>query len=263
MLTTAEPQRGPGGGEHGSQRAAAAAAGRRGPRPGGAARHGARRAAAAASLSLALFLRTVAAAPPRTAGTGAGARGAVVGAAHRAAAVHALSETFPVQIFYYAWFGAPGWYDGAPTAYREWDHEVLPHWDEREAGKHSSGPLHKPPEDIAAAFYPARGLYSSLDRETQRRQMQEIADSKVDVVIFSWWRNMTHSDVQGRKGLFPGTDGAAMGALDGALAAGIKICFHLEPYNGRVHAPRPSFEGAESGAGTAPCPLPSFSASFM
>jgi hypothetical protein len=152
----------------------------------------------------------------------------------RTAAVNALSETFPVHIFYYAWFGAPGYYDGGPTRYREWDHEVLPHWDEREAGKHSSGALHQPPEDIAAAFFPARGLYSSLDRETQRRQMQEIADSKVDVVVFSWWRNMSHSDVQGRKGLFPGTDGAAMGALDGALAAGIKICFHLEPYNGRV-----------------------------
>ena len=154
--------------------------------------------------------------------------------ADRTAAVHALSETFPVHIFYYAWFGAPGYYDGGPTAYREWDHEVLPHWDEREAGKHSSGALHQPPEDIAAAFFPARGLYSSLDRETQRRQMQEIADSKVDVVVFSWWRNMSHLDVQGRKGIFPGTDGAAMGALDGALAAGIKICFHLEPYNGRV-----------------------------
>lgn len=145
-----------------------------------------------------------------------------------------LFEAYPVHIFYYAWFGAPGFFDGSMSAYREWDHDVLPHWDERESGKHSSGSLHEPPEDIAAAFYPARGLYSSLDRNTAKSQMKEIAEASVDVVIFSWWRNMTHSDVQGRKGLFAGTDGATLVALDGAAEAGIKVCFHLEPYNGRV-----------------------------
>ena len=151
-------------------------------------------------------------------------------------AISALSEAFPVHIFYYAWFGAPGFYDGGSSTYREWDHDVLQHWDERESGKHSSGTLHEPPEDIAAAFYPSRGLYSSLDTTVAAQQMQEIADARVNVVVFSWWRNMTHSDIQGRKGLFPGTDGAVRAALDGAQRAGIKVCFHLEPYNGRTVA---------------------------
>jgi glycoprotein endo-alpha-1,2-mannosidase len=153
-----------------------------------------------------------------------------------ASALAALSAAHPVHIFYYAWFGAPGFYDGGPSSYREWDHDVLAHWDEREKGKHSSGNLHEPPEDIASAFYPSRGLYSSLDAEVVQDQMQEIAEAGVDVVIFSWWRNMTHSDIQGRRGLFPGTDGAALAALDGAAAAGVKVCFHLEPYNGRTVA---------------------------
>ena len=155
-------------------------------------------------------------------------------AAERSAAISALSEAHPIHVFYYAWFGAPGFYDGGKSSYREWDHDVLPHWDEREKGKHSSGSLHEPPEDIASAFYPSRGLYSSLDTEVVTRQMQEIADSGIEVVVFSWWRNMTHLDIQGRQGLFPGTDGAALPVLDGAAAAGIKVCFHLEPYNGRT-----------------------------
>ena len=155
-------------------------------------------------------------------------------AADHSSAIAALSEAFPVHVFYYAWFGAPGFYDGGKSSYREWDHDVLPHWDEREKGKHSSGSLHEPPEDIASAFYPARGLYSSLDAEVVRLQMQEIAESGIQVVVFSWWRNMTHSDIQGRQGLFPGTDGAALPVLEGAAAAGIKVCFHLEPYNGRT-----------------------------
>lgn len=151
-------------------------------------------------------------------------------------AIDVLSEGFPVHIFYYAWWGAPGFYDAGKSAYREWDHDVLPHWDEREGAKYSSGSLHEPPEDIASAFYPSRGIYSSLDGKVVRLQMKDIADHGISVVIFSWWRNMTHSDVQGRKGLFPGTDGAASHALDGAQEAGIKICFHLEPYNGRTIA---------------------------
>ena len=152
----------------------------------------------------------------------------------RVAALTALSEDFPVHIFYYAWFGAPGIYDGSATSHREWDHDVLAHWDERQQGHHSSGKLHEPPEDIASVFYPSRGLYSSLDRKVVNEQMIEIAHARVDVVVFSWWRNGTHADVQGRKGPFPGTDGAVLPVLDGAAAAGIKVCFHLEPYSGRT-----------------------------
>ena len=110
---------------------------------------------------------------------------------------------------------------------------MLAHWDERERGKHSSGSLHQPPEDIASAFYPARGLYSSLDSNVVGEQMADIARARVDVVVFSWWRNGTHSDIQGRRGLFAGTDGAVQHTLDSAVAAGIHVCFHLEPYNGR------------------------------
>jgi len=70
------------------------------------------------------------------------------------------------SIFYYPWYGTPS-RDGA---YEHWD---------------KNG--HVPPRDVAANFYPRRGVYSSADPAVVRAQIREIAQIGVTEVISSWW----------------------------------------------------------------------------
>jgi glycoprotein endo-alpha-1,2-mannosidase len=88
-----------------------------------------------------------------------------------------------------------------------------------------------PPHDIHAAYYPARGLYSSLDPATLRSQMADLKAHSVAAAIVSWW---------GRPGVSKGdsqgvlTDAAVAATLDAcAEVGGIGVALHLEPYEGR------------------------------
>lgn len=105
-----------------------------------------------------------------------------------------------VHAFYYPWYGNP-------TTDGSWSH-----WNE-------GG--HKPPEDIGANFFPELGLYSSNCRKDVAAQMRQLRDAGVGVVATSWWG----------KGHF--TDKAVPLLLDVADEHGIKVNFHLEPFQGR------------------------------
>jgi glycoprotein endo-alpha-1,2-mannosidase len=106
-----------------------------------------------------------------------------------------------VGIFYYPWWGTPD-RDG------RWVH-----WSQ-------NGSL--PPADVASAFYPSRGAYSSSDRSIVRAQMREIADAGIDTVIVSWW------------GWGSLEDGRLTLALKEARAARLRVAVHLEPWRGRT-----------------------------
>lgn len=116
-----------------------------------------------------------------------------------AVAPHAGAAT--VSAFYYPWFGTPS-ADG--------DYE---HWAQRG---------HVPPDDIAADFYPARGLYSSSSASVIDSQMRELAKAGVDEVVVSWWGRGTVEDRR----------------LPAVIAAARKrkltVAVHLEPYGGRT-----------------------------
>ena len=108
-----------------------------------------------------------------------------------------------VSAFYYPWYGTPA-LDGA------WEH-----WTQNG---------HTPPDDIASAFYPAAGVYSSSDLLVIGRQMQEIEDAGIDEIAVSWW------------GRGSAEDGRLAAVVTAAHAAGIAVAAHLEPYAGRTVA---------------------------
>jgi len=115
----------------------------------------------------------------------------------------ALGAPARVAIFYYPWWGTPA-ADGA-----------FQHWQQRGT---------RPPRDIASAFYPARGIYSSSDRVVLGAQMAEIRAAGVRQVISSWWGRGSPEDER-----LPWIAGAAR-------AAGLELAAHLEPYGGRTPA---------------------------
>ena len=71
-----------------------------------------------------------------------------------------------VSAFYYPWYATSA-HDGS-----------YQHWSQRG---------HTPPNDIASAFYPARGIYSSADRLVIGEQMDELRTAGVDEIAVSWW----------------------------------------------------------------------------
>ena len=108
-----------------------------------------------------------------------------------------------VGIFYYPWFATPQ-QDGA-----------FAHWQQ-------GGSV--PPASVASGFYPARGAYSSADALVLDAQMREIAAAGIGTVIASWW---------GRGSL---EDRRLPQVIAAALAHGLSVAAHLEPYGGRTVA---------------------------
>jgi hypothetical protein len=108
-----------------------------------------------------------------------------------------------VTAFFYPWYGTQA-HDG------KWIH-----WNQLK---------HVPPDDIASSFYPARGPYSSSDPATIAEQMQQLRDARVGVICVSWWGQGSIED-QVLPTLF-----------SFAAVAGIKITFHMEPYQGQTAA---------------------------
>jgi len=136
------------------------------------------------------------------AGCGAGLGGG--GALERA------SEPNPrVIAFYYPWYGTPE-RDGE---YRHWAHAQMGDVTLR---RHYPGG-----RDIGADYFPAGGCYSSKDPLVLRRQMAQLATAGVGALCTSWWGEGSFEDE------------ALPGLLDAAAAAGLRVCFHLEPLPGR------------------------------
>ncbi len=105
-----------------------------------------------------------------------------------------------VSAFYYPWYGTTA-EDGA---YQHW-------------AQHG----HAPPNDIASAFYPARGLYSSSDRVVIGEQMDEIRNAGIDEIAVSWWGRGSTEDAR------------LPAVLAAARTDGISVAVHIEPYSGR------------------------------
>lgn len=116
----------------------------------------------------------------------------------------ARASSGDVVAFYYAWYGNPA-FDG------EWVH-----WNDPRLGI-------RPPGDISSDYYPKLGAYSSRDPAVLRQHMRWLRQARVGVIALSWWDGET-SDADVRR------------ILDAALAAGIKVAFHIEPVTGRTAA---------------------------
>ncbi len=102
-----------------------------------------------------------------------------------------------VSIFYYPWYGTPA---------RDGSYE---HWAQNG---------HMPPEDIAAGYYPARGLYSSSDPRTLAAHMREMAAAGISEVISSWW------------GWGSPEDARLPAVIEAARARGLRVAVQMEPY---------------------------------
>ena len=103
-------------------------------------------------------------------------------------------------IYYYGWYGNPAYdFDWA-------------HWQEND---------HQPPWDLATSFYPKLGAYSSRDPQVLDLHMKWIAQTGIDVVIYSWW------------GKLDPTHEIAPSVLDAAAQYNLKVAFLIEPYPNR------------------------------
>lgn len=105
-----------------------------------------------------------------------------------------------VTAFYYPWYGTAA-HDGS---YEHWSQDG-----------------HTPPNDIASAYYPASGLYSSSDALVVAAQMNEIRSAGIDEIAYSWWGRGSPEDAR------------LPAVLAAARADGIRVAVHLEPYGGR------------------------------
>jgi hypothetical protein len=106
-------------------------------------------------------------------------------------------------IFYYPWYGTPA-RDGG---YDKWEQNG-----------------HRPAADLASAFYPSRGAYSSSDPGVLDAQMQEIERAGIREVVVSWWGRGSPEDER------------LPALMQAAQAHSLDIAAHLEPYAGRTIA---------------------------
>jgi hypothetical protein len=114
---------------------------------------------------------------------------------------HGSAKPRPTAIFYYPWYGTPP---------RDGEYQ---HWQQNG---------HTPPGDIASAYYPARGAYSSSDPAIVRAQLREIARAGIGEVVVSWWGKGSAEDAR------------LPAIIQAARANAVKVAAHLEPYGGRT-----------------------------
>jgi hypothetical protein len=149
-------------------------------------------------------------------GTGAattvGAGRCTITATADGAAAHAELTVFPplegpdpsyrVGAFYYGWYGNPE-ADGRWVHWEDTNHALYP------------------PDDISSDYYPLLGPYSSSDPVVLARHMAWLRQAGIGVLIQTWWGRDSFSDQ------------VVSPILDAAADYGIKVAFHMEPYQGR------------------------------
>jgi hypothetical protein len=108
-----------------------------------------------------------------------------------------------VSAFYYPWYG---------TAATDGEYQ---HWGQ-------DG--HVPPNNIASAYYPLAGVYSSSDNLVVAQQMQEIRAAGIGEIVVSWWGRGSPEDLRMPE------------VIAAARTDGIGVAAHLEPYPGRTVA---------------------------
>lgn len=136
--------------------------------------------------------------------------------------VREVSPNPNVHLFYYGWYGTPQ-HDGK---WWHWDHEYIPPWDKNDHNVYPTG-HHRPPLDIGANFYPSLGAYSSRDPVVLEKHLAMAATAGAGVLAVSWYPP-GQADEHG-----PPSDGIVPLLLERALAHGVAICIHVEPYEGR------------------------------
>eukprot|EP00299_Pterocystis_sp_00344_P007974 c2833_g1_i2.p1 GENE.c2833_g1_i2~~c2833_g1_i2.p1 ORF type:complete len:392 (-),score=85.60 c2833_g1_i2:52-1227(-) len=129
-----------------------------------------------------------------------------------------------VHAFYYPWYGNLEF----DSKWLHWNHEYIPHWNNhiRSLFQSYQG-NHKPPNDIASLYYPSLGPYSSADPSVLTNHMQQLQQAGVGVLVTSWFP-VGVADAHG----IP-LDPLMPALLDTAHRFGIKIAFHMEPYERR------------------------------
>jgi hypothetical protein len=106
-----------------------------------------------------------------------------------------------VSAFYYPWYGT----SSADGSYQHWSQDN-----------------HAPPNDIASAYYPAIGLYSSSDTLVIDAQMGEIRAAGIDEIAVSWWGKGSPEDLR------------MPAIVSAANKRGLSVAAHIEPYQGRT-----------------------------
>jgi len=133
-----------------------------------------------------------------------------------------------VHIFYYPWYGNPK-FDGN---YIHWNHELLPHWEKKVNQKYDIGKKHDPmANDLGSSFYPKLGAYSSKDPEIIEKHFIMLLEAGISVIAVSWHSPHGHGQESGRNDI---TYENLPILFEVAEKIGMRICFHLEPYDGRT-----------------------------
>lgn len=121
--------------------------------------------------------------------------------------VEILGNNLKTHAFYYTWWGNPE-FDGK---YYHWAHEVMGDAE----GFYPGG------DDIGANFYPELGCYSCNDPKVIEEHMQMLTKAGIGVVCVTWWGKDSFEDK------------VLDQFFDIADKYGIKINFHIEPFEGR------------------------------
>ncbi|HLH74548.1 MAG TPA: alpha-mannosidase [Chloroflexota bacterium] len=118
--------------------------------------------------------------------------------------VLATASTSTVYAHYYPW------YSSSPQ-FRHWN------------GGDSTRP--DPQDNLATTSYPLLGPYDSRDVAVVLDQhMRWLFQANVDVLIVSWWGQASYED------------SVVGGILSKAAQYGLRVCFQIEPYDGRTAA---------------------------
>lgn len=129
-----------------------------------------------------------------------------------------------VHAFYYMWYGSLGF----DKRWVHWNHEFLPHWDKRVAAKFPEG-RHDPSRgDIASAFWPSLGPYSSRDPAVVKAHVQQMVKASVGVAVVSWYP----SGKMDGSGQFDSEE-VLPKLMNEAARQGVEVAIHIEPYEGR------------------------------
>ncbi len=123
-----------------------------------------------------------------------------------------LVPNYDTFCFYYNWYGNTR-NNGKEI---HWAHGVM------KSGPQDTTTRFIPGGDnIASNFFPQLGTYSSTDRDLVKRHMQMLREARIGVLVLTWWDRANF-----------GVESVPM-IMDEAAKAGLKVCFHIEPYRGR------------------------------
>lgn len=136
---------------------------------------------------------------------------------------HSISRS--VHVFYYGWYGSMDF----DKSWVHWNHQFLTHWDRNIAPRYPSGKHDPDRGDIASAFWPSLGPYSSRDPVVIQAHMSQMRKAAIGVLVFSWYPSGMRDDNG-----FWGSEEVLKPLLEEAEKHDIEVAIHIEPYKGRT-----------------------------